>query len=446
MRSTRKVVGLVLGVVLCLLMMYFLPTFHINDIESRPVDLLSDLRPKEEEKTTVQAPKLPPAKYQPEGVVLFEDFSQGKKGGMNHFYERLLHAKNSNAPIHIAYFGDSFIEGDILTCDLREFMQEKYGGSGPGWVDAGGGTGSNRGTIVSKFQGITENIVTAKPFNEQLQAINQRYYSVTNGATLRMTGTEFRPHASTWDKATLFFRTNNSGTTIEATTSSGNTQRYTAWRSDSVQAFTVGGGNNINYRFSQVGQQTHLFGVALDGNRGVTLDNFSLRGASGFTLANIPLKTLTEINKYRPYDLIILHFGLNACTNNMSEAQCRNYVNQMKKVIEHLRKAFPDASIAVFSVSDRVQRSADGFHSMKGILRLVEYQRILASECHVGYLNIHQIMGGNDSMKDFVEKGLAAKDYTHLSYKGGKQIANHIFQSILAGVENYRREQDYKAK
>ena len=93
----------------------------------------------------------------------------------------------------------------------------------------------------------------------------------------------------------------------------------------------------------------------------------------------------------------------------------------------------------VFSVPDRVQRSANGIHTLRGVEKLVGFQRVLASECGVAYLNVHQIMGGNDSMKKFVEEGLAAKDYTHLNYKGGKELANRIYQSILAGVENYRR-------
>lgn len=452
MRSTGKVFGLIFGVVLCLLTMHFLPTFSINGIESRPVDLLSDLRPTEEEinetafKAKVNTPKPPPAKYHPEGVILIEDFSQGKAGGMNHFYDRLLHAKNAKKPINIAYFGDSFVEADILTCDLREKLQARYGGEGPGWVDAGGGTGSYRGTVTTRYQGITENVVTKKPFNSQLQAINQRYYSITNGATLKLGGTKFRPHVGNWSKATLFFRT-ASEMAIETTTNNGTTQKHIVHGSDSIQVITTEENmTQINYRFSQVSRQPHLFGVALDGNKGVALDNFSIRGIPGYSLANIPVKTLKEIRSYRPYDLIVIHFGLNACTDNTSDAACRQYIDRMKKVIANMREAFPDASIVVFSVSDRVQRSANGLHSLKGILKLVEFQRVLASECHVAYLNIHQIMGGKDGMIDFVSKGLAAKDYTHMNYKGGEKIAEHIVQSILAGVENYRREQSYKAE
>ncbi|MBQ7419670.1 MAG: hypothetical protein IJV17_02890 [Prevotella sp.] len=449
MNTTRKVFLLILGVVLCLLLMHHLPTFSINGMESRPVDLLSDLRPtpkKTEKKTQSIGPKkkAPVALYRPKGVVLIEDFSHGKAGGMNHFYERLLHAKNSSKPIRIAYFGDSFVEGDILTCDLREQLQTKYGGEGPGWADAGGGTGSNRGTLLTRFQNIKENVVTKKPFDNQLQAINQRYYYATDGASLKLTGTKFRPHAANWQTATLFFRTAG-GLTVETTTDNGTTDRQMVTGSDSVQVVTTKGPmTQVSYRFPHINRQTQLFGVALDGTRGVALDNFSMRGVPGFSLANIPVRTLKEIGTCRPYDLIVLHFGLNVCTEKTTDAMCRHYINRMKNVIATMREAFPEASIVVFSVPDRVQRSADGFHSISGVLRLVEYQRVLASECDVAYLNIHQIMGGKDSMKGFVDKGLAAKDYTHLNYKGGKLIAGHIFQSILAGVENYRREQNAK--
>lgn len=447
MRVTGKVFFLILGVVAVLLLMYHLPTFSINDFESRPVDILSDLRISEDkendiaEDITVSKKPVRPAKYRPKGVVLIEDFSGGTNGGMNHFYDRLLHAKQSSQPINIAYFGDSFIEGDILTCDLREMLQSKYGGNGPGWVDCGGGTGSNRGTLLTHYQNIKENVVTKKPFDAHLQGISQRYYHASSGATLKLTGTKFRPHVGNWDKATFFFKT-SSGFSVESTPSESTTESRYFGPSDSVQIYKLEQPmTKVTYRFPSINAKTQLFGVALDGKNGVALDNFSMRGVPGFSLANIPVKILREIGKYRPYDLIIIHFGLNVVTDKTTDAMCRNYINRMKKVVATMREAYPHASIVIFSVPDRVQRFADGFHSLKGVLKLVAFQRVLASECGVAYLNVHQVMGGKDCMKKYVDEGLAAKDYTHLTYKGGKKIAGAIFQSILAGVENYRREQ-----
>ena len=57
-----------------------------------------------------------------------------------------------------------------------------------------------------------------------------------------------------------------------------------------------------------------FFGTALESDGGVIIDNFSLRGASGQTLADLPEATLREFDKLRPYDLIIVQYGVNAVT------------------------------------------------------------------------------------------------------------------------------------
>lgn len=444
MNSTRKVLLLTLLVVSVLLLMHQLPTFSINGMESRPVHLLSDLFPEEETEEEAEKPvspvkKAPLPKYHPQGVELIEDFSGGHEGGMAHIYDRLLHADSLGTPIYIAYFGDSFIEGDIVTCDLREMLQEKYGGNGPGWVDFGS-ISKNRPTARIYSQGLEENVVIKKPYNRQLGGINQRYFYPSNGATIRITPTKYKPHVGNWVNARLFLTT-QANVTVESTTNGHESEVHTFAPSPEIQVTeTKGTLNSISYRFPKGSSATRVFGVTLDGNYGVALDNFSMRGSAGYTIGDIPLSTLQGIGKYRPYDLIILQFGANVVDNNSTNAMCRHYINRMKKVIALLREAYPKASICVFSVPDRVQRSASGIHTIKGIEKLVEFQRTMAAECGVAYLNVHQAMGGNDSMKSFVENGLAAKDYTHLNFKGGHAIANHIYESILAGVENHRRD------
>lgn len=447
--STGKTFLLTLSVVVALLLMGLLPTFSVSDFESRPVEMLSDIIV--EEDTTSAAVSVPVVteevkpkqpKYRPAGVVLFDDFSEGKPGGMNHFWSKLLNAKKGGR-INIAYFGDSFIESDILTCDLREVLQAKYGGSGPGWVDCGGGVGTNKPTISARFKNIKENCILKKPFDVSLEALNQRYYHASAGATMNLSATKYKPHVASWERATLFFAT-DAKFTVKTSGDSLTTGEHQFEPKGEIQVLeTKAHMTKLNYTFPNATTKTRLYGVALDGAKGVALDNYSMRGTPGFMLSKIPVKTMKEINKYRPYDLIILQFGLNVVNDKATDAQCRAYINRMKTVIETFKQGFPQASIVVFSVPDRVQRSAGGIHTLKGVEKLVAFQRVLASECGVGYLNVHEIMGGNDSMKKYVEEGLAAKDYTHLNYKGGKVLAEKIYQSMLAGVENYRREQGH---
>ena len=59
---------------------------------------------------------------------------------------------------------------------------------------------------------------------------------------------------------------------------------------------------------------TLFYGVAMDGTQGIAVDNFSLRGSSGLSLRSIPVRAMREFNELRPYDLIVLQYGLNVAT------------------------------------------------------------------------------------------------------------------------------------
>ena len=86
---------------------------------------------------------------------------------------------------------------------------------------------------------------------------------------------------------------------------------------------------------------------------------------------------------------------------------------------------------------DRDQRTDSGLHTMKGVEALVAYQQIMASEHGVGFFNLFQAMGGRESMKALVDRGLANKDYTHINFAGGKHLAKLLFDSMMAGYHSY---------
>ena len=196
---------------------------------------------------------------------------------------------------------------------------------------------------------------------------------------------------------------------------------------------------SVRYAFSDVTPRTTLFGMALESNKGVILDNFSMRGSSGVQLGQIPQPTLSSFARLRPYDLIVVHYGINAAVQGNTLPLMRSYMKRMKRAIEHLRASYPMASILVVSVPDRDQRTADGITTMKEVKALVSLQAQLAADCGVGFLNLYQAMGGESSMKRLVDRNLANKDYTHLSFGGGKQVAGKVFPSFMAGFENYKR-------
>ena len=116
----------------------------------------------------------------------------------------------------------------------------------------------------------------------------------------------------------------------------------------------------------------------------------------------------------------------------------KDYTHQMGEAIRHLRQAYPEASVLIVSMPDRDQRDASGIHTMVGVEQLVALQQVMASEQQVAFFNLFQAMGGRESMMALVDDGVANKDYTHLTFAGGRRLAKLLVKSLQAGVDNYK--------
>ncbi len=375
------------------------------------------------------------------------DYSQGRAGGMFHFYQALASARQLGRPVRVAYYGDSFIEGDIFTADLRELLQDQFGGSGVGWVDCASQVHGFRTTVGHSFSGISEYEVVKRPFSHANQGIAQRYFTASNGAHINYKGAKVRKHLSQWDRAIFYLRTGG-GLVLRTTLNGDTTVVDTVSGSQHLQAIVHTAGyapgdslkrnrsmNAVRYQLSNIGSGTLLYGVALEPASGVVVDNFSMRGSAGYSLRQIPAATLAQFASQRPYDLIVVHFGLNVA--NSRQGNYSGYTKQMGEAIDHLHQAYPQASILVVSMPDRDQRGDAGLRTMKGVEQLVAYQQIMASDHGVSFFNLFQAMGGRESMKKLVDQGMANKDYTHINFKGGRHLARLLFDGLMAGYHSY---------
>ena len=437
LNSSWKVFVLVGSVLTALLLLQLVPPVSFLGLETRQVDMVGEvMNPPEPkpakkkhhpQKTTAQKDN---SVYQPEGVTLFEDFSNGEEGGLNHFLALLADSLPTDRTVNIAYYGDSFIEGDILTADLREMLQTRYGGGGPGWVEPGPNFGSFRPTVNVSWSNVSEHAVVNRGFIPALQGPSQRYYLLSRYAAFTAKASSKYEHAAQWQRMHLFLRSQVSSSVMFGPSQDRMTVKPIL-PSDAVQTFVLNGSSrSVTCGFGESPSNIQLLGITLDAAKGIALDNFSMRGIPGHSLAYMPLNTMQQIARYRPYDLVILHFGLNAVGAKSSQAEAEAYIAKMKQ------------AFLIVSVSDRDQRSAQGIHTIPQVKQLVDLQRTMAQQLHVGFFNLFEAMGGEGSMADFVNKGEANKDYTHLNFKGGKRLAELYYKAILAGVENYKRRMD----
>lgn len=449
-----KYTGLLMFIVVgALLAMYLLPGVTVGGHVLRRVDILGDVRRATEPVTEPDSLLPPPPKVKPAfvdtcraGITCIEDYSDSTLRGMTSFYRALDELAVQPRPVRIAYFGDSFIEADILTADLREMLQKRYGGCGVGFVTITSMTSGFRPTVRHSFGGWqSHSVMDSVFFDRSKQGVSGHYFIPNSGAYVELRGQKsYASLLDTCQRASIFFY-NRGEVSLSVRVNRGEAVTETFQPIDDLQKMTVEG-NIGSVRWAvEKADSTLFYGLAMDGVSGITVDNFSLRGSSGLSLRSVPVWMMREFNEQRPYDLIILQFGLNVATERGRNYD--RYIAGMQTTLQHLKSAFPQAGILVVSVGDRDYKTEDGdLRTMPGIKNLVRYQQNLAADEAVAFWNMFEAMGGESSMAEMVhaKPSLANYDYTHINFRGGKHLAGLLHDALIYGKEQYDRRRAYE--
>ncbi len=264
--------------------------------------------------------------------------------------------------------------------------------------------------------------------------ISERYYPLTGSAQMQFKRLGSYEHIAPWTITRFFLRPRG---TVGLSAKIGGVAQKRRVSGQGVQmAEWNGAASSLTVNASGSGT---LFGAAFESPTGIIIDNLSMRGSAGISLANLPVATCRQFNDYRPYDLVILQFGVNGVMASSTEEDMRQYIKQMKQVVEHIKSCYPGVSILLFSTPDRGDRKNDVVETMKNIDVMAAYQKQLAAECKVGFYSLFNAMGGKGSMGRMFDQELCYSDFTHVTKKGGHEVASKIFKSIVCGVDNYSR-------
>jgi lysophospholipase L1-like esterase len=447
-----KVVWIVLITMAILISLYWLPDIKIGNFELKKIDLLSDMRPDgdygaQEEDLNVAAKndKEKEAAYADSckaGMTCIDDYSSDDAHGMAPYYDALDKMKSLGRPVRIAVLGDSYIEGDIVTGELRDMLQKRYGGNGAGFVSMTSEVAGFRRTVRHTFGGWQSfSAVDHGGFKSDQQFISGRYFNGGPGSWIELAGqSSYCTHLDTCDESSIFFKAKTYGT-VTATINGGQTQTFNVSASDQLQKLTVKG--RIG-RVKWTGCAGTFYGATMDGKNGIVVDNYSLRGCSGTNLNGMTDEMLQEIDKLRHYDLIIMEYGLNVANNKMKNYDY--YKKPMDQVIAKLKRCCPNSGILILSVSDRDHRENGEFHTIKGLEKLVQCQQDMAADAGIAYWNLFQAMGGEGSMARMVnaKPSMANLDYTHLNFRGGMHIATLLYDALVWGKMQNERWKQYE--
>jgi len=410
----------------------------------KPVDLFSDVRKEQEDTTLASIEKVKPKFVDTckTGLTCFEDYSNDKSA-LKLFLDALCELDTVKKPLHIAFFGDSFIEGDILTATLRDSLQSEFGGSGVGFVPITSEVNQFRQTVSHTF---SDNWTTYTGLNGKPSVASLGFscnsYVPAAGATVNYAGVKSSPHLRRFNSVNLFYGNLTTASNVSININAKGPQTYAMQAGKGAHKLTVKS-DSIKSAALSFGGGGEVYGITLEDTTGISVDNLSLRGNSGAALLNVDDYMLADFDSLRDYKLIILQYGLNVAAEGVTKFT--GYENNMVKVIEKLKKNCPGASILLVSVSDRGSKATGTYATMKSIPYLVEAQRRIASKTGVAFWNLFEAMGGEGSMITYADAKppLANKDYTHLKFAGGRKLAGILMQTIM--YEKFKHEQRKKS-
>ncbi len=364
-------------------------------------------------------------------MVIIEDYSDNRDGLFN-LKRAIANRDNLGRPVRIAFLGDSYIEGDIFSQHVREGLQNEYGGSGVGYVNMHSEFPGFRKSIKQRSSGWSTHDFINGNISRKNVFIAQQYFSAQGNAKSTYTGTDYANHLSNWERSKFVFI---SPASMSISLKIGETwENYDiAGATDSVQCIDV---SQPTSEFGVKVNSTNFIGLGvwLEGNNGITVDCMSTRGSSGLTLTRVSKDLTKQLSNYIEYDLIILEYGINAMSTGQTDFSA--YAQHIGKVIEHLRDCYPNSDILLMGIGDRGEKRNGVVKTMKNVPNMIKAQRGLAMESKCLFWDTREAMGGEDAAAKWANNKPAYvnKDYIHLSYQGGRVLANEFVKSLIHAI------------
>lgn len=439
MNKSKKVITLILVVTIIQLS---LSVFSDQFISYYPyfknVNLLSDILVKDKTKKNLLKKKHSGTTYSVDNLPMNEFDAYEKKGtlvrfnsdtvspALQKFNEKLIAlSEGKNVKIRIAWFGDSQIEGDFITQDVREQLQNYFGAQkGVGYVPIN--------SISSDFRR------TAKVFTTGDVTIDN-FKKQDHNAGLFFSGYSFFSNNLEVD-----FRDNvrkNSAQITQKWLLYGKGDSISVKINDSVRKYPanqefnrllIGSGVSNKSKFTVSSKKTPIFGLSSEPQSGIVLDNFSFRGITGVELKKINSTLLAELSQSGYYDLIVFQYGVNLMFKP-NDTNYDYYYRGMRPVLKKFKNNMPNTEFLLFSCSDRAFNYDGTWKTAVGIDSLIQTQARLAYDTDIPFYNFYKSIGGNGTIVKWADSTVqyANKDYIHFNFRGAKAVAKTIFTALI---------------
>ena len=346
--------------------------------------------------------------------------------------------RGEKVKLRIAWFGDSIIEGDLITQTVRELMQNQFSGNhGVGFVPFRSITAGYRISATARSSGswLDDNFKN-RLSREPLFFSGHIYYS--NNGKLFLKDNTIKDSSQIVEKWLLCGPIDSPAviTVNKSTRSIAAPSLFNRVLIDKTPD------PSIEVRVPTA--RMALYGLSLEPEYGVMIDNFSFRGISGFELGKFDAALLDEISQSGVYDLIVIQYGVNVMFRPLDK-NYDYYLHSMDPALKKLRLHLPNTEFLMISCFDRAFPYGQKWKTALGLDSLLKIQATLAYNNNIPFFNIYQTMGGNGTIVKWVEGGerLAAQDYIHPSPKGAVILGQQLYRAFMKDYQKISRKRTY---
>ena len=346
---------------------------------------------------------------------------------------------------HILHYGDSQIEMDRISGYFRQALQEKFGGNGVGLLPI---VPLIQTTAVSQY--VSDSLPRYVASGTMRQKLSHNRYGVlaqmallSGTVNLKYTSRDWKQvfeGTKLFSKVRLFI--GNCQPNFKATLTAGGNVYEKKIENDRFDMTELSW--QLKDFVSSCSLQLHgnaeLYGVSLESENGVTVDNIPLRGSAGTFFTTISSSLLRESMTALNVPMIILEYGGNAVPSITSDGLLENYKKEFGRQIRYLQNVYPDALILVIGPADMSTKINGNLQTWPYVEEVVQAMKEVALENGAAFWNMFDVMGGRNSMIQWVshKPAWAAPDYIHFTSQGAKRIAEVFTESFLHYYDYYQ--------
>lgn len=357
---------------------------------------------------------------------------------------RALSKAKSGRTVRIIHFGDSQIEGDRITGDLRNALQGRYGGEGPGmqplvpFVSNANVSHSTSGEWIRMVSFGRQN--DKSPTNQYgPRGVSHRF--IGGYASVRLS-----PRSSGYARAkrfknfTLLYGPPRGSLEIKWFAND------TLWQTTYLDSIPYTGAIQISatepvksLRIEFRGVSPDFYGISIEGNGGISADNIAMRGADGLSFTRMDRTHFIQSLKRQSVGLVILQFGGNSVPWFKSREAVERHGEAFRRQIRLFQEALPEADILIIGPSDMAYKNGMSWVSYPYVDDVRDVLKEAAFKEGAGFFDIMNYMGGPGSMVEWVNARpqLAGPDHIHFTPRGARKVAEALVEALQEELERY---------